>query len=220
MKNKKYELLKDDTKEINGATLYRIKALKSFFLRGRGTVNAGDLGGYVQSESNLSHEENCWIFDKACVYGDALVFGDAKIYGKAEVFDDAKIYGKAEVFGDALVFDDAKIYGKAEVYGDAKIYGDALVFGDAIVYGDAKICGGAEIKETGDYITISGLGRRNRTTTFYKSKSGAILVKCGCFSGTLKEFKNKVIETHKATKYTKEYLAAVQVAKIHFEVEE
>ena len=34
MKNKKYELLKDDTKEINGATLYRIKALKSFFLRG------------------------------------------------------------------------------------------------------------------------------------------------------------------------------------------
>ena len=196
MKNKKYELLKDDTKEINGATLYRIKALKSFFLRGRGTVNAGDLGGYVQSESNLSHEENCWIFDKACVYGDASVCGDAKIYGKAGVFDDAIVYGDASVCGDA------KIYGKAEVYGDA------------------KICGDAEIKETGDYITISGLGRRNRTTTFYKSKSGAILVKCGCFSGTLKEFKNKVIETHKATKYTKEYLAAVQVAKIHFEVEE
>ncbi|WP_418067185.1 hypothetical protein [Rodentibacter caecimuris] len=40
---KKYELLKDDTKEYFGRTLYRIKALISF-----GAVVAGELGGYIE----------------------------------------------------------------------------------------------------------------------------------------------------------------------------
>ncbi len=54
--NKKYELLRDDTLKVFGIKLYRIRALESF-----ADVKKGALGGYVESERNLSHEGNCWV---------------------------------------------------------------------------------------------------------------------------------------------------------------
>lgn len=80
--NIKYELT-DETIEFGGRTLYRIKALKDF-----GGVKTGDLGGYVESEDNLSHEGMCWIYDDAKVYdnvriaNNAIVFGSSKYRGE------------------------------------------------------------------------------------------------------------------------------------------
>lgn len=49
---KKYQLLATGTYEIaNTHTLYRVQALRDF-----ADVRAGDLGGYVEEEANLSHE--------------------------------------------------------------------------------------------------------------------------------------------------------------------
>ena len=76
----KYEMLQDDKIEIEGHALYRIKALKDF-----GNVKAGDIGGYIEKEENLSQKGICWI----C--GNALVYGNAKVYGNAWVCGDAKI---------------------------------------------------------------------------------------------------------------------------------
>ena len=70
----KYELLQDDKIEVSGRTLYRIRALKDF----KG-AKAGDLGGYIEKEKNLSQEDNCWVCDNARVFGEAYVCGDAKI---------------------------------------------------------------------------------------------------------------------------------------------
>ena len=69
----KYKLT-DETIEFNGKTLFRIQALKDF-----GDVKAGDLGGYIESEKNLSQEGNCWVADNARVSGNARVYGDAEI---------------------------------------------------------------------------------------------------------------------------------------------
>ena len=41
--DKKYELLKDDTIEVEGRTLHRIRLLKDL-----GHVKAGTLGGYIE----------------------------------------------------------------------------------------------------------------------------------------------------------------------------
>ena len=92
--NKKYRLT-DETIEVDGVTLYRIEALKTF-----GDVKSGDKGGYIQQEKNLSQERYCWVF------GDAMVFGDAKVYGNAEVYDNAKVFGDAKVskLEDYIVF--------------------------------------------------------------------------------------------------------------------
>ena len=69
--NKKYELLENDTvKSWDGRTLKRIRALTAIAAIG---VQAGDLGGYVETEKNLQ------------VPGDAWVSGDARVYGDAQV---------------------------------------------------------------------------------------------------------------------------------------
>ncbi|ACL32766.1 hypothetical protein F9861_02960 [Glaesserella parasuis] len=95
---KKYELLKDDTVEHFGRTLYRIKALITF-----GLVGAGQLGGYIETEKNLDHSGNAWVYDNALVYGDARVYGNAQVYGNARVFGNAWMCGNARVFGNAWV---------------------------------------------------------------------------------------------------------------------
>ena len=69
--NKKFELT-TDTKMFLGRKLFRIKALISF-----GDVKKGDLGGYIEKESNLSYYGNAWVYGNAQVYGDARVSGNA-----------------------------------------------------------------------------------------------------------------------------------------------
>ena len=145
---KKYEFT-DETIQLLGRTLHRIKALRSF-----SGVKAGELGGFIEKEKNLSHDGNAWVS------------------------------------------------------------------GDAHVSGDAWVCGGAQVSSSDDYLCFKGLGSENRNTTFFKCNDGHIHVKCGCFNGTLAEFEEKVKETHGDSKYAKEYLACVQVVKIHFGIEE
>ena len=89
---KKYELT-SETKVFLGKTLYRIKALVQF-----GNVNAGDLGGWIEKEENLSQSGNAWV------YGNARVSGDASVSGDAEVYGNARVYGNAEVCKIGAVF--------------------------------------------------------------------------------------------------------------------
>ena len=68
---KKYKLT-EETKEWCGHTLHRIEALKDF-----GNVKAGDKGGFIESEKNLSQEGSAWVSDSACVTGSACVTDSA-----------------------------------------------------------------------------------------------------------------------------------------------
>ena len=88
----KYEILKDEYIEFDGRKLYRIKALKGFR-----SVKKGSVGGYIESEQNLSQEGDAWVSGYAWVYGDARVYGDAWVYGDAQVSGDARVYGDARV---------------------------------------------------------------------------------------------------------------------------
>ena len=200
---KKFELLTTDTKDLFGRKLFRIRALRDF-----GNVKAGELGGYVEKEGNLSHDGNAWVYNDAKIYGNAWVCDYAKICGNAEIYDNAWIYGGAWVYNDAKIYGNARVCNYAEIYGDAKIYGNARVCNYAVISGDA------------DYLCFKGLGSFNRNTTFFKCKDGSIGVTCGCFSGSLVEFQAKVKETHGDNKYAREYLKAVEVVKIHFDLEE
>lgn len=60
----KYKILEGQYVEVCGKKLYRIQALKDF-----ARAKAGDIGGYIESESNLSQSD------------DARVSGDAWVYG-------------------------------------------------------------------------------------------------------------------------------------------
>ena len=88
--NDKY-ILTDETIKIDGHVLHRIKAIKNF-----SDVIKGDLGGYIESDKNLSISGDAWVFDNAVVYGfdNAVVSGDTVVSGNAEV------YGKYKGDGD------------------------------------------------------------------------------------------------------------------------
>jgi len=136
IQNKKYELIFDNdeeyifnstiqtTKSISWLNhkLYRIRALKDF-----SDVKAGDLGGFVQSEKNLSQTGNCWIYDNARVYDDAYVYNHAKIMDVAWVYGNAEVYDQATVINTARVYGNARIYGKAEISGECSIYENAQI---------------------------------------------------------------------------------------------
>ena len=95
MKNKKYELLKDDAITSFGRTLYRIKATTDF-----GDVEKGELGGYIEKEENLSHLGNAWVTGNARVSDDAWVTGNARVSGNAWVTGNARV----SELGDVVVF--------------------------------------------------------------------------------------------------------------------
>ncbi|MBB4077348.1 NDP-sugar pyrophosphorylase family protein [Bartonella fuyuanensis] len=118
--------LTNETRVFNNQTLYRIRALIDF-----DDVKAGDLGGFIESENNLSHDGNCWVYD------NALVLNPAHIYENAKVFNNAIIMGS--VYGNAHVCDRARVYANAHVYDNAHLSYNAWVYHQARVYGNAKI---------------------------------------------------------------------------------
>lgn len=170
--NTKYAFTSETLDMGNEVILKRIVALKDF-----GDVKKGDLGGWLESEENLSPLGDSWVSDEAKVYDKAKVSGNAEVYDKAEVSGNAKVYNKARVFGNAEVYRSAKVFGNAKVYGDARVSGNAEVFengevcnramiwGNVKVYGDSRVSGIAKVDGSSmvygnalvtDYAGVSG----------------------------------------------------------------
>lgn len=130
---KKYKIT-NEKKEYNGVTLYRIRR-----------VYTDSPGGWIENESNLSREDNCFIFDNVMVFGNAKVTGNAiirnnvKIHGNAIIKGNSKVKDNAEIYGNVLVEDNVTISDNAVIYDNAVIKDNAKVSGLAIVRGDAII---------------------------------------------------------------------------------
>ena len=198
--SKKYKLT-DETININGATLYRIEALKDF-----GEIKKGDKGGFIESENNLAHEGDAWVSDNAHVYGNACVFDNSQVYGNAFVSGYAQVYGDAFVYGNAWLYDNTRVCGYARVADNARVYGDANVcddssvfgsacvydnahvYGDALVRGCACVCGDAEISNKSDYIVFQNWWSSGRYFTWTRSNN---MWSVGCFYGTGEELIKK-----------------------------
>ena len=99
----KYKLTKNK-KTIGEITVYQIEALKDF-----SNIKKGDLGGWIEKESNLSHLGDCWVSGSAIVSGNAWVscrarvYGDVWVYGRARVSGDVWVSGRARVCDNAII---------------------------------------------------------------------------------------------------------------------
>ena len=93
--------------------------------------------------------------------------------------------------------------------------GDAWVSGNAEVYGNARVSGNAEVYGNADYTTIHGFGTQFRTTTFFQCEDKQIRVSCGCFLGTIPEFREQVKNTREG-KIAEEYLMIADLMEKHF----
>jgi len=148
--NKKYKLTNEILK-WRGRTLHRIRALRDF-----GNVRAGDLGGWVESEDNLSHRGDCWLYGEAKAYDAAFLFVNACAY------DNARLSGNARASGNALLFNNSRLSGNASASGNARLYGSAYAFGNSLLFANACAPSGARLSDdmyaTKKVIYIDGLG--------------------------------------------------------------
>lgn len=136
----KYTLDENDTIKAGGTTLYRIVAAKNF-----SDVSKGQTGGYVESEDNLSHDGDCWIYDDSMVYGYAVVENNAVVRRDAMVYEYAKLRDFGSVTGDV------KLHGNCEVNDSGAIVGKASID----FSGDIVVCGQAVV-EAFDKLKLSG----------------------------------------------------------------
>ena len=136
---KKYELTDETIRLDEGTVLHRIRAARDFTLADGTPVRKGDLGGWIERESNLSHLGGAWV------------------------------YGEAKVCGKAWVYDEASVCGKAWVYDEASVYGSARVCGSAEVYGSARVCGSAEVASSEDYAVFKNTWSSFRWFTYTRS---------------------------------------------------
>lgn len=177
----KYRLT-DETIKIGEVILHRIECVEAF-----ANVKVGDKGGWIEKESNLSQEDDAWVYGNAevCgnakVYGNAQVFGNAKVFGNAWICENAKVYGDAKVFDDAEVYDNAWIHDNAHVCDDAEVYDNAEACDDAVVKGYAYIRGNAKISQLSDYIVFMNSFSSGRYFTWTRSNN---MWTVGCFHGT------------------------------------
>lgn len=142
----------DEKIVIGDHTLTRIKAVREFDNDILGLVLEGSLGGFVETEANLSHSGTCWICNNAKVYGDArvsdnaVVMSHARVYGAAHVSGNACVHGCARIHQNAKVKDEGSVH-NAKVYGKASVYGGATVTCEARIFGSAKICGNSVVTD-------------------------------------------------------------------------
>ena len=114
--------------------LNRIQAVRSF-----GDVTAGDLGGWIYSEANLSHDGNAWVGDEAYVSDKAVVCDNARVFGQAKVISRSKVCGNAVVCDESLVEICSVVSGDALVMGNSTISYNVIVTDNAIVE-DSYLC--------------------------------------------------------------------------------
>lgn len=103
--------------------LHRIRALRDIGDK----VKAGDLGGFVEGESNLSTEDDTsWIFDNAVAAENAYVDQDARLFGKAVACGCAYVSQGAALSAEAKAEDSAYIRG-ADLCGHARASGHSMI---------------------------------------------------------------------------------------------
>ena len=158
---KKYELT-SETKVFNDVELHRIKSLKSF-----GNIKKGELGGWIESEKNLSQYVDAWVYDNAIVCENARVDGHAMVYGNA------------------------RVDGNATVGDYAMVCGNATIGENATIYWDATVCGNATVRETADFIVFKNRWSSGRHFTWTRSNNKW---KVGCFYGSGEELIAKAYE--------------------------
>lgn len=135
MANKKYILTPSDV-AFEGQPLFRIQAVIDF-----GSVNAGDFGGLVQSEYNLSHTSNCWI-----TYYAKAVHG-SRVSHNAWLMDHAQLRDQAVLCDNAALWHNVVAKGTAQICEDMNVCGCTAIGGSIIVKGACIINSNKELME-------------------------------------------------------------------------
>lgn len=155
---KKYQILKDDFIRVPTfrtcilpegemgfveIKLYRIQALKTFTKNGKYSpvVHVGELGGYVETEDNLSQQGSCWLFDSAKIKDGGRVIDNAIVYDKAMV-------GRNSIVcGDSIIKDRCFVTNQS-VIADSTLEGNVIVTRQSSIHSGVFLSGDIEVDKS------------------------------------------------------------------------
>lgn len=193
--NLKYEIT--DITHEEYPFLRRIRALRDV----GDQVKVGDLGGFVESESNLATDpsDGAWIFDDAIAAGNAYVDRDAYLRGDAIACGSAYVSKGSVMSGHSRAEDNAylrgaSMTGKALASGNAQIIHDPHTMGTPILSGNCKVYGTVQgdIRITGSAVILPCEEVRNDTRdTFVLSGKSRSVIR-GIERETLKPLQKEV----------------------------
>lgn len=133
--DKKYEIT--DIAHPVYRELHRIRALRQV----GNDVPAGELGGFVQSEANLSQgNDDAWLYDDSVSRDEACVCDDARLYEQAMAQDLALARGSVIMYGNARVRENTVTHIAPVVAGHCVVMGDLA--GKVVVSGSGSILPG------------------------------------------------------------------------------
>lgn len=235
---KKYEFT-DEKVNYGNISYKRIIAVRDFK-----NVKAGDLGGLISSEDNLSHDGECWVYKNGKVYGNARIFEDAYVgdvdstYLPSTVFGNTKVFGKASVNRNSLVFDNAQISGNVQVHSDSRVFNNAILTDNVIVCrsevkGNAKLSGKISVREHSEI-------KHNIHSDFYSvvlnikmfpydvnysgiDDDGNHFIRVGCQCHTYQDwcdenFRKNVIKKFPKTFDLDSYLSVLELFRVHYKI--
>ena len=149
---RKYSIINQKRYLPDGRCLHRIVAKRDF-----GTIEKGTLGGYIEDTSNLSQRGDCWVGDKAAVYGNA------------RVRKNALVRGHAVLSGYAIATDNAIIEGRSLLDQHAFVCGHAYVGNSTYLSGSVNVC---------DHVRLYCYGyRSNSGKTYMPNACGLVRIK-------------------------------------------
>lgn len=183
--SRKYRILKDDFIKVPTfkscilpegemgiveIKLYRIQTLKTFTKLGKygPVIHVGELGGYVETEDNLSQQGSCWIFDKAKIKDGGRVLDDAYVYDNAMVSRNAIVRGRSVMRGYCFVTNQSVII-------DSTLEGNVIVTGHSIVHSGSYLYGEIEVDKSDIGCLVNLTGK----ISVKKSRITAPLELCG-----------------------------------------
>ena len=136
----KYELIKESKTYFEGREIFRIRALKNF-----GTVKAGDVGGWVCSENNLSQEGDCWIYNEAKCLDNAMIFDNAKMYDNSVMCNNAKMYNNAIMLNNSTMFDSSRMYDNSTMFNNAMMFDNSIMLNDSKMFNNSVMRNNSEM---------------------------------------------------------------------------
>jgi len=125
----KYTIINQNRYLPDGRCLFRIVAKRDF-----GNIKKGTFGGFIENSHNLSQTGNCWVGEKASVYGFARVSKDAIVRGQAVVKDRVIVTDNAVVEGCTLLDQHVFVGGHAYIGNSTYLSGTATIIDHARLY--------------------------------------------------------------------------------------
>ena len=176
----------------------------------------------IEDLKGFEKDENGRLLCPAGDYTEIASFPGWGRFGECCSFGERCSFGECCRFGEGCSFSEWCSFGAECGFGEWCSFGAECGFGERCRFGEW--CNfGAECRLEGGHIaapgypllTFGGFGSANRTTYAFNCQDG-IWVRCGCFSGSLEEFREKVRERHGDTPFAIEYLAVADLIERRF----